>query len=621
MKNIFIIISLVFVVNNINAQNKNTAKADKLYKQFEYIAAAKAYLALNEKEMADGYVYKQIGDCYYNMFNTLESEKFYSKAIAVNKDPETNYRYSQMLKANGKYDEANKQMQQFANKMPNDDRSKTFLTNQDYLPKLNSQSKSFEVKKLELNSEQSEFSPVLNNGNLYFVSSRNVSRKKGGFDGQAFLDIYQSSQNIDGTFAKPEAIVELNTKWHDGPVSITADGNTMYFNRDSHNTNSYELDKKLKTKFGQMSLVKATKTNGKWGNEVLLPFNSKSYSVSSPSISKDGKTLYFSSDMPGSKGDADIWKVTVDGDTYGTPVNLGDKVNTAGKENFPFITDDNILFFASSGKQGFGGLDVYEIDLNKGTDAINVGKPVNSEKDDFSFSFNNLKNSGFFASNRDGNDDIFGATPVCYLDIQTVVTDSKTGNTLSDAKVTILDDKNKIIYSGMSNDSGVLKYKVDCEKNYTIAVEKTGYDNNSFTVVKVSKAAQTTVDAKITPTTVIITEKEIILSPIYFEYNKSNITEQGAFELDKLVEVLKSKPELVIFAKSHTDNRGKDEFNLALSDRRAQSTVQYIVSKGIDATRITGKGMGKTEPKIDCKESCTEEEHAQNRRSEFLIVK
>ena len=614
-------ISLMLVINNISAQNKNTAKADKLFKQFEYIAAAKTYLALDEKEMADGYVYKQLADCYYNMFNTLESEKFYSKAIAVSKDPETNYRYSQMLKANGKYNEANKQMQQFAAKMPNDDRSKTFLSNQNYLSKLNLQSKSFEIKKLELNSEQSEFSPVLNNGVLYFVSSRNVSRKKAGFDGQAYLDIYQSSQNIDGTFAKPEPLTELNTKWHDGPVSLTSDGNTMYFNRDSHNTNSYELDKKLKTKFGQMNLVKATKTDGKWINEILLPFNSKSYSVSSPSISKDGKTLYFSSDMPGGQGDADIWKVTVDGNSYGTPINLGNKVNTAGKENFPFISDDNVLFFASSGKQGFGGLDVYEIDLNKGTDARNVGKPVNSEKDDFSFSFNTTKNNGFFASNRDGNDDIYGAIPVCNLDIQTVVSDSKSGNKLLDAKVTILDDKNKIIYSGMSNELGILNYKVDCEKNYTIAVEKTGYDNNSFIVNKVSKSSKTKVDAKITPTPVIITEKEIILSSIFFEYNKSNITEQGAFELDKLVEVLKSKPELVIFAKSHTDNRGTDDFNLILSERRAQSTVQYIVSKGIDASRITGKGMGKTELKIDCKEACTEEEHAQNRRSEFLIVK
>jgi outer membrane protein OmpA-like peptidoglycan-associated protein len=325
--------------------------------------------------------------------------------------------------------------------------------------------------------------------------------------------------------------------------------------------------------------------------------------------------------MPGSVGGVDIWKVSVDANgDFGTPENLGPKVNTEGNESFPFISDDNkTLFFASSGKQGLGGLDIYQIDLSNATDAVNLGKPVNSEKDDFAFTFNKAKNIGFLSSNRDGNDDIFSATPICAVELLTVVSNAKTGELLANAKVSILDDKNNIVATEQSNAQGEVSYKVECDKAYTIQASKETFEGNSFVFAK-SKGPNGKVLAPLQPIEVIITPTEIILNPIYFEFNKSNITQQGAFELDKLVQVLKDNDKLVIFAKSHTDKRGDDNYNLDLSERRAQSTVQYIISKGIDVSRITGKGFGETEPKVAC-DKCTEEEHAQNRRSEFLIVK
>jgi outer membrane protein OmpA-like peptidoglycan-associated protein/tetratricopeptide (TPR) repeat protein len=626
MKKLYIILILVFAANTIKAQNKDTQKADKLFAQFEYVDAVKEYLSLVNKGKADNYVYKQLADAYYNMFNTAEAAKWYAKVVTEPQDAETYYKYAQMLKANGKYEESNKQMKVFASKMPNDQRAKTFMENPDYLPKLLDRQKAFNVKSTAINTDKSEFGAVLaGDNNVYFTSTRNKSKRTDGWNDEPYLDIYYVSYNpADGTFGKVEELTELNTKWHEGPVSITADGNTMYFARDSQADNSYVNDKKLKTKFGVVNLYKAVKQDGKWGNLTSLPFNNKAYSTSSPCISKDGKTLYFSSDMPGTLGESDIWKVSVNGDnSYGTPENLGKKVNTEGKEQFPFITDDNVLYFSSAGRQGLGGLDVFSIDLNKmGEDGMakNVGKPVNTEKDDFSFSFNTAKNIGFFSSNRSGTDDIYTADPVCSVEATTIVTDAKTGQPLEGARVAILDNKKNIIETRSTTANGEVMYMIECNKEYSIQAAKDGYESGVFAIAK-NKGGKVKVEAPLNPIDVIVTEKEVVLKEINFEYNKANITPEGAFELDKLVQVMKNNNQMVIFVKSHTDNRGKDAYNMDLSDRRAKSTVQYVVSKGIDASRITGKGYGESEPKIDCKEACTEEEHAQNRRSEFLIVK
>jgi outer membrane protein OmpA-like peptidoglycan-associated protein len=369
-------------------------------------------------------------------------------------------------------------------------------------------------------------------------------------------------------------------------------------------------------------LFKATKSGDSWGELTALPFNDKTYSTGNASLSRDGKTLYFASNRPGSLGGSDIWKVAINADgTYGEPQNLGNKVNTEGNENFPFIADDNkTLYFASAGRQGLGGYDIFQADLTSGADATNLGTPVNTEKDDFAFSFNGTKSVGFLSSNRGGNDDIFVVSPICGVDVITVVTNAKTGAILANATVSIIDDKRNIITTEKSNENGEVKYRVECDKDYVIQASKDGFEGNTFAIAK-GKGPQTKVDAALQPIDVIVTETEIVLQSIFFEFNKSNITQEGAFELDKLVQVMKNNDKIVILVKAHTDNRGSDRYNLSLSDRRAKSTVQYIISKGINSNRISGKGMGELEPKVDCGKECTEEQHAENRRSEFLIVK
>ena len=622
MNKLFATLGLILLFLSGFAQNKQTEKADKLFETYQYVAAIEEYLKLAESKKADNYVFKQLADSYYNVYNTAEAAKWYAKAVVKSSDGETFYRYAQTLKSQGKYQEANTQMDKFASLMPNDQRAKDHKANPNYIPTLADKTKLFDSKETKINSkEQSDFGAVLTSDNtLYFASTRNTSNKTDKWNNQPYLDIFSSTLNPNGTLSEPQKVNELNTPYHDGPVTVSADGNTMFFARDGHSEGVYEKDKKNKIQIGEQGLYRSSKVNGKWSSIQALPFNSKNYSVSHPSLSKDGQTLYFASNMPGGLGDTDIWKVTVNGTSYGKPENLGASVNTAGKEGFPFITDDNVLYFASSGRQGFGGLDIFKVDLNNPTETINIGRPINTEKDDFSFSFNTSKNIGFFSSNRDGVDNIFEAIPVCTAEAFAIVKDKKTGKVLANATVSILDEKRNVIATSQTNASGEVMYDINCNTLYIFQVTKSDYDPATSTVEKV-KSGRTSVVIELEPIEVIVTETEVILKNIYFEFNKSNITEQGATELDKLVKVMKDYPTMEILVKSHTDSKGTSAYNLNLSNQRAQSTVQYLISKGIAKERLSGKGLGFTEPKIDCKENCNDEQDAQNRRSEFLIVK
>lgn len=620
MKKIFFTISFVIASGLISAQNSKTKAADKLFDRYEYVEAAEAYLKIVDENDDDIYIENQLADCYYNIFNTAEAVKWYAKIADKKNDAETYYKYAQMLKAQGDYKASDEQMNKFSALAPKDHRAIEFKNNPDYLNDLKSQSKLFDIKPSDLSSDKSDFGGVLSNQNeIYFTSARNGSRKSYGWNEEPYLDIYKAIYNEDGTVSEATLVSELNTKWHDGPVAISADGNTLYFGSESFNESEFEKDKEKRLKFGRIYLYKATKTEAGWSNKKALPFNSSAYSVRNPSLSKDGKTLYFSSDMPGGMGGEDIWKVSVDGDSYGTPENLGENVNTEGDESFPFITDDNVLYFTSNAREGFGGFDIYKIDLVNDTHPVNIGAPVNTEKDDFSFTFNKEKKVALFSSNRAGVDNIYLAYPVCGVNGLVIAKNAKTGAVIEGVLVTTLDEENAVVGTNNTNAQGTANFALECEKDYNFNASRAGYENAVASMQK-SEGGEVTIEVLMNPIAPIITETEVILNPIYFEFNKSNITKQGAEELDKLVEVMNEHPNMVIFAKSHTDSRGSDKYNLNLSDRRAKATVQYIISKGIAPERISGQGFGESQPKIECKK-CTEEEHAQNRRSEFLIVK
>lgn len=623
MKKTYRLLSLVLIIMTSGfGQNKQTEKADQLYDGFQYVDAIEAYLELVEDNNADSYVYKQLADSYYNVFNIAEASKWYKKALENNQDAETHYRYAQVLKSQGDYEAANKQMDAFSKMSPNDIRAKTHLENPNYIPRLADISKTFNVENIAINdSEQSDFGAVLSNDNiLYFVSTRNTSGKEDAWTNQPYLDIYRSIRNDEGTLSEPEGVEELNTIYHDGPITISADGKTMYFSRDGHSDGTFKKIKNNRVKLAQQGIYKATMVEGKWGNVEALHINSKDYTVSHPSISSDGKTLYFASNMPGGLGDADIWKISVSGNTYGEPENLGAKVNTSGKEGFPYISDDNILYFASSGRQGFGGLDIFKYDMNTDESAENLGNVINTKRDDFAFSVNNTLKVGYFSSNRSGVDNIYMAIPICQFETIAIVKDKETDVILSGARVTIMDAQKNEIASQVTDMSGKTNFNVGCENKYILNFSLEGYETVSVPV-KESEGEDVRVAIELKPINEMITETEVKLNNIYFEFNKSNITQQGALELDKLVKIMKDYPEMKILVRSHTDSKGKADYNLKLSERRAQSTMQYLISKDIDVQRLSAKGMGATAPKIDCKSNCTDDEDAQNRRSEFLIVR
>ncbi len=621
MKKTNITLGLIFLSGIAFSQTATIKKADQLFESYQYVSAIDSYLQVINNKQGNQQVYQKLADSYYNIYNITEAAKWYEKAIEGNSNPETFFKYAQVLKSSGNYAEANNQMNKFATLSPNDVRAKEFNNNQNYKTSLDNAKALFSVENTALaDNKSNDFGAVLTNNNeMYFVSTRNSS-KIDKWSNVPYIDIFKATKNSDGTFSKPESVSELNSAFHDGPVAISEDENTMFFARDGHSTKLYEKDAKNNVKVGQLGIYRAVKVNGKWEIKEALPVNSTAYSVSHPSLSQDGKTLYFTSNMPGGIGESDIWKIAITDNGYGKPENLGAKINTPSREAFPFITNNNELYFASTGWPGFGGLDVFKTDLNqKSNTIINLGKPVNTEKDDFSLSFNSKLNVGYFSSNRNGTDAIFQATPICGTDILPLVTDAKTGKAIEKATVTILDENKDVVTTLETNNLGKTLYQLNCDKTYSIQVSAINYEKVTLPITK-SKVNQVEIPVKLIPNEVIITDKEVLLGDVYFEFNKSNITPSGAEQLDKLVKIMLEKPVMRIAVKSHTDSKGNAKYNLKLSEQRAQATVQYIISKGISKERISGKGFGNTEPKINCA-NCTDQQDAVNRRSEFIIVK
>ena len=624
---IFIITLLSSAI--LTAQSNETKRADKHFNKYEFVEAATDYLKLVTDGKANTYVYSQLAESYFNVFNTVEAEKWYAKALETSSEPEMVYNYSQMLKANGKYEESNTQLDLFASMRPADHRATAFRENPNYLPKILEKGKRFNVQNLAINSEVSDFGGTLKNGKLYITSARNSNRKTYGWNEEPFLDIYTAYVNDDGEFQTPSIIEQnINTKYHEGTVSFSPDGNTMYFSRESFYEKVYERDSITKYKISVLNLYKSINQEGQWSEAEALSLNGDSYSVKNPSVSADGKTLYFASDKTGGYGNFDIYSAPIDENgSVGDATNLGQKLNTEGQEMFPFISANNTLYFSSNGHLGLGGLDVFFAKIVDGKvgPIRNVGIPVNGNADDFAFSINEETEEGFVSSNREGgvgSDDIYSIKkiqPICDVLVSVTVKDHKTGLILVGAAVSIQDADGNIFGTKTSNTEGVVEYIIECNIDTKLVGSKIDYESG-FTLVAGTSEEEVSADLLLTPIDEIILANKVILNPIYFDFDKSNINAQAAFELDKLVQLMNKYKSIVLSAESHTDSRGSASYNLSLSERRAMTTAQYVISKGIDASRITGEGKGETMPSVDCGGRCTEEEHQLNRRSEFLIL-
>ena len=630
MKKIYTILLLIAVSTTIvSAQNSKTKKADNLYDRLAYTDAAQAYQKVLKRGTTDVYVFERLANCYYFINDTKKAEMYY-KRVAKSKDanPEAIYNYAQTLKANGKFSDYNTWMKNFAKLSPNDTRVKEFMKNPNYIPKIMDDMARYTATNMEdINSEYADFGGIVYGKDFYFASGRNTSRKTYQWNEEPYLEIYKAT-NVGGTMKNAELLNgDVNTKYHESNAVISADGKRMYFDRNDYFEGDYD---KSANGINQINLYYAENIDGKgWSAVVSAPFNNNEYSTGHPALSQDGNTLYFVSDMPGGKGGSDIYMVAINNDgSLGTPKRLGDNINTEGKELFPYLDSNGTLYFSSNGHMGIGGLDVFYAEAQGDGFGVvtNLGKGVNSSADDFAYKYNPTSQSGYVSSNREGgmgSDDIYMVEAVeipCEVTIAVLVTNQNTNAAVAGARVDLYDTKGNRLSTKTSNLDGMVSFKAACDQAHEVQGVLVDFESNAS---KVAPANDQKVSATIAlkPIEEIIVEDQIVLNPILFDLDKSNIKAQAAFELDKVVSVMNKYPEMVIAVGAHTDSRATDAYNLTLSEARAQSTVQYIISKGISGKRISGKGYGETQPKVSCGDSCSEAEHQLNRRSEFTIVK
>ncbi len=490
---------------------------------------------------------------------------------------------------------------------------------------------SYSVKNLKANSKNSDFGTTFyGEDRIVFSSTREsgISNKKWDGNDQPFLDLYIGNVDKKGEINKVRPFSKsVNSKYHDAMVTFSPDLKDVYFT-----SNNY-MEGDLKT--GGLKIFKATVSeNGHWKDVVTLPFNSDSYDTAHPNLSKDGTKLYFVSNMPGGLGNSDVYVVSVNKGHYGAPKNLGPTVNTKYKEYTPYV-DGNILYFSSNRPGGLGGFDIYMTKLDGSiAKPINLGKPMNSKADDISFIIDNEKQKGYFSSNRwggKGDDDIYSfiqntVIPICDQTIEGTIFDKKTGMPISNAFATLYDAKGKKMRRRETLTDGKFYFSLKCGIPYKVTTGKLGYfDKDS--IVNTSHENGYVNDIKfgmIEKEFIISNDKEMLnIRPIRFELNKANILKTSYVDLAKVVRLMDKFPKMVIQVGSHTDSRAPDGYNMQLSRKRASETVNYLLSIGANYKRITGKGYGETELLNKCSNNvkCSEIEHQQNRRTEFVVIK
>jgi len=377
--------------------------------------------------------------------------------------------------------------------------------------------------------------------------------------------------------------------------------------------------------------------NGNWRDIEELPFNDDSYSAAHPALSADEKVLYFASDMPGTRGMSDIFKIDINGDGgFGIPSNMGSHVNTEGRETFPFVTAQGVLYFSSDGHLGLGGLDVFatgEVLKNK---VINLGKPINSPSDDMTFIIDESTGKGFFASNRDGgkgDDDLYtfvenkSIVGNCFGNLQLKVLDDETNQPLEASLIEIKNPEGEVLVSKNTDDSGMLSSNYDCgDVLYTINASKTDYMakvqsfNSSWDETKPSIEVKLhNIAPKIGSDVIDI----LGLKPIFYKYNSPQTLDRNRLELDQVIAYLKRYPNVHVKVISHADSRGRSAYNLNLSKDRSVSTAAILIQNGIPEYRLRLDGQGENSILNRCLDNvdCEEDEHTRNRRTEFIIVK
>ena len=631
-----ILILCLFSFITAFSQDGKLNRADKNYEQLGFIKASEIYEKVADRGYRSAELFQKLGNTYYFNAQYERALHWYDELFSMGEEvlPVYYLRYSQSLQATGKNQKAREYYDRYNELSGNTEASSQA---QHYLDIIEKNSGRYTLNNLAVNTSGVDFGVAPYDDKIIFASTRDtgtIGKRKSAWDGLTFLDLYSATYQQDSVNLKSIAKLQgkVNTKAHESTAVFTSDGQTMYFTR---NNNTSEKGK-LRSDIVHLKIYRAQLVDGKWETIEDLSINGEGFSTAHPALSEDEDKLFFVSDRPESLGATDIFVAEIYKDgTLGRAENLGDKVNTKGRESFPFVTQRNELYFSSDGHFGLGGYDVFYVQLD-GTHPsgglINVGKPINSKMDDVAFSIDTQTHNGFMSSNRPGGhgrDDIYSfiettdIRDVIYSRIYGRVIDADTGEPIPDASIKIFANM-EMVREIKTNDSGDYATEVDRNTVYTIRAEKEGYSTDE--AVSQTGLAEQEINFELKRDLYALFEgqdigKALGIKEIFFDFDKWNIRPDAEVELQKILIVLEQYPSLYIDIRSHTDSRGNDAYNELLSDKRAKSTMHYLVDQGIDSSRLSAKGYGESELVNSCSNgvNCSAAEHQENRRSEFIV--
>jgi peptidoglycan-associated lipoprotein len=618
---------LLFVFNFSSAQTEKLKRADKFFEMKAYVKAAELYEAKEPNQK----VLQNLADSYYYNSNMQNAIKTYRELILTYKDSidiEYYFRYAQALKGVKNYKLADEYLSQYFNKRIN---TQNFIElNKKSTPHV------FKINQINEGSTSNDFGlTFFGDDKVAFASTRNTENPAFAWNDLPYLDLYSATIDSNGKLENISPFSEaINTDSHESNPALSKDGETMYFNRTNTSKSKTEEDR-----IAHIKIYKADLVDGQWVNVTALPFTSNKFSTEHPSLSKDGSTLFFASDMPGGLGGLDIYKVAINDDgTYGEPENLGSKINTKHREQFPYVSDKDVLYFSSNGHYiGYGGLDVYRSNnVNGEYDApVNLGDKVNSNLDDFAYVIDEKNDKGYFSSNRSGNDRLYGYAReenilTKYL-VDGVVQDKNSKALLPGSKVTLLDDSGNILQEDTVGEKADYLFKLEPNKKYVVRGTLKAYipqdiEFSTDSQGKISHNIYLSLESFADVEERVKKDEEgvvkVELDKIYFDFDKSKIREDASKTLEVLVDLMKKYPSMTIEVSAHTDVRGKDQYNLDLSKKRAASTLEYLVSRGIERSRLTSEGYGETQPLNHCDKPgiCSKADYEVNRRCEFKVL-
>ncbi|MEP1488127.1 MAG: OmpA family protein [Algibacter sp.] len=623
----YILAGLLLVSGTAFAQNKNLKRVNKLFEMRAYKDAAEIY----ETKERNQEVLQNLADSYYYNTSLQKAIKTYRELFVEYGDSidiSYHFRFAQALKGVKEYKEADKHLKRYYNKPVN---TPDFIEQND-----KTTPHTFKLKQIENKNSSSDFGlSFYGDDKVAFASARNSENPAYAWNNLPYLDLYSATLTSQNVLEDIQPFSEtINTSSHESNAVFTKDGKTMYFNRTNPTRKKTDEER-----IAHVKIYKAELIDGAWTNVTALPFTSNGYSTEHPALSKDGKTLYFASDMPGTLGSFDIYRVSINDDgTYSAPENLGETINTKHREQFPFISEFNVLYFSSIGHLGYGGLDVFRTNMVNDTfdKPVNLGGSINSNLDDFAYVVREKNNKGYVSSNRTGYDRLFGfgreENPLTKYQVEGIVQDLNSKEILAGSLVTLFDESDTVIQDTIVGDDAYYIFKIEPNKKYKVRGTRKAYipqdvefstDSKGKVQHDIYLSLESFADAEERVKENEKGDVQVQLDKIYFDFDAAIIREDAATTLNVLVDLMKKYPSMEVEVSAHTDARGPDEYNLNLSKKRAASTLEYLVSQGIERNRLKSIGYGEMQPLNACiKEGiCDDREYDVNRRCEFTILK